>query len=399
MKIKNQVPTYLPPTAPAAQTQAAQAQTAQHGGVAIDGPLAPNVQRPAEPVTHTLTADELQQISTFAGGVGLAGHGQLSGTLDVAKRHVVNFGIATQQDVPVLLLNRGSRSEMSFELDLPLEQARRAQGQDVTVSGLIQKTTAGSGRITGVNLDGADGFPFGTWLPLSGRVELRNVMGIGGEAPPSGAWLKLDAPIIIGGAPVAAVFLEHRELEDGARVDLTGRLDPRTWGGVERPETPYVAFTGVTNQTAGEPAYDGRAFKDAQGKTLDVLSWDRPLMYDAPASLFVLDQGQDKVWVGGQGGHIPPHMNPFHGFRSSAAIEAPNAKDRAKVADDAQGRPMMGDQKLDLLGEWGQGPEVADGMATQWYRNPANGDLYRFLNGGFAGFHNHLDQVVRNAGV
>ncbi|MCA9553009.1 MAG: hypothetical protein KC933_23435 [Myxococcales bacterium] len=396
MKIKQTPSPALLQIAPAQVAPNAGA-AAQPGAVVPGGSGAPVGHLPPAPVSHTLTNQELQQIQTFGGGVGLKGHGLLSGTLEVQKQHVVNFGIATQEEVPVLLLNRGSRSEMPFTLDLPLAQAKAARGQDVTVSGVVEKTTAGSGRVSNVHVSGVDGYRAGTWLQLSGRVETRNVMGFGGEAPPSGSWLKLDQPITMGGQAVTELFLEHRELPGGARLQGTGRLDHRSWGGVEHPKTNYVAFTGLTDQGAGEPAFDGRTFTDAQGKTLDVLSWVNPQIADIPSTIFVLDQGADKVWVGASGGFIHPDMNPFHGFRKSVAIEAPNAKDRAKIKDDADGHPMWGDQKLDLLGGWGQGPDVADGMATQWYRNPANGDLLCFSNGGIAGFHNHLDQVVRNA--
>jgi hypothetical protein len=402
MKIKQPI---TPPTAQSAQVQGPQIQApqvqspaAQHGGLVVDGgPLVPNAQRPQEPITHTLTMEELQKVGTFAAGVGLKGHGVVSGIVDVEKRHVVNFGIATQQDVPVLVMNKGSRSQMSFELDLPLAVAKAHRGQEVSVSGLIEKTTAGSGRITGVQLGQVAGFPFGTWMAFSGQVENRNIMGIGGEAPPSGSWLKLDQPITVGGQQVSELYLEYRELADGARLDLTGRLDARTWGGVERPATAYVALTGVTDQTAGEPAFDGRTFRDDAGKELEVFSWVNPQIADVPSTLFVLDQGHDKVWIGASGGHIRPETNPFHGFSSSAAIEEPNAKDRAKIGRDAQGKPTWGNQKLDLMSETGQGPGVADGMTTQWYRNAENGDLLRFQNGGFAGFNNYLDQIVRNA--
>lgn len=362
------------------------------------GGLVPDAKCPKGPSNDALSSAELREIAGV-GGAGLSGTGTLSGRIELVTKGVVEFGIATLKEVPVLVTANYDRPDkVSFDLDLRPGQAKALAGQDVAVSGLIEKTTDNAGKITGAKLEATDGYPFGTWKSLTGKIEnVPGLMGIGGETAPGGSYLNLDQPIIMGGQEVHRVFVQGKELTDGARVELTGRLDQAHWGGVERPRVDYVALSGVTDQTAGEPRFDGEKFYDARGKELQTMSYDVPNMYDGPSTLYVLDQGSDKAWIGVQAVFIPPEMNPFMGFREARAIEYPTTADRDAIGPNDYGHLVdrRSGEELELLAERGQGPDIADGMTTGWYRHPGNGDIYRFQNGGIAGFSNYMDQIVR----
>lgn len=351
------------------------------------------------PSTEPLTAEQLKSVAGV-GGAGLSGSGTLTGQIGAAMVRQVDFGIATQVEKPVLITaNAGRDDQVHFVLDLPKEQVAALKGQQASISGQIEKGTDHVGKITGAELGEVSGFAPGSYARLQGRVEERNEFGIGGEAPPSGNWLVLAQPIQVDGQAHGAIFLGHAPVQAGAEVDLNGRLDPKSWGGVERPRTPYVELSGVTNPGAGEPLYDGRTFtSSASGKTLDVISYNRPLIADAPARIWVLDPGQDKAFMGAQGGFIPREVNPFHGFRGHAEMRPPTAAEQRSVefrgdtpVDKATGT------KLELVHHSDMPDGVADGMATSWYLNPRTDTVYRFQNGGIAGFRNHMDQILKPA--
>ncbi|MEQ9496493.1 MAG: hypothetical protein RIT81_06535 [Deltaproteobacteria bacterium] len=359
------------------------------------GPLLPGPKGPAP--QKELTGAQLREVAGV-GGAGISGPGHLAGTVMMKKLGVVNFGIAELVDKPVLVTaNRGQRNEVFFELDLSAEQAAAVNGQDVEISGTIFKTSDTVGRIERAEVEATDGFPFGGYHEFAGRIEERNPLAIGGEAPPSGNYLILDRPIKVGGEDHRAVFVGRANVKPGDVVKLTGRLDKIEHGHVTNVGAYVIGLSGVTNQSAGEPKFDGEKFTDAQGKDMKAFSWDDPRIADEPAQLFVVDQGADKVWFGSNGGFLPQGVNPFGGFRGYRKIDNATNEERAKIGTDAQGHPFdkTTNQKFDLLHTVGQGPRVMDGMSTSWYRNPSNGTLYRFQNGGIAGFSNHLDQIVR----
>ncbi len=170
-----------------------------------------------------------------------------------------------------------------------------------------------------------------------------------------------------------------------------------SYGGVETRGGSYVELTGISNVGAGEPLFDGRTYtSSASGKELDVLAWTRPFIADVPATIWVLDPGQDKAFVGSSGGFIPPNMNPFHGFRGQVSMVPPTAADERAVkwqgdkpVDSATGKELSLVHRDEMPGG------VADGMGSSWYINADTQTLYRFLEGGIAGFQHHMDQVVR----
>lgn len=367
---------------------------AQQKPIIGDGELVPGAQKVPEKNDKPLDADQLRMVAGV-GGVGIKGPGQLAGTLAIESRRVVEFGIARQEDVAVLVTaNRGKSDQVGFALDIPVAEAKKFVNQDLAVSGNIDKLSATQGTIKAAKIDATDGFAFGSWLQLSGTVENREpMMGIGGEAPPSGSFLKLDTPINIGGAAVKELLVEGRMLTDGAQVNVTGRLDQRTWGGVERGRQTYAALSGVTNQSAGEPTFDGKSFQDSAGKPMETFRNDAPLAYDGNAQIFVVDQGADKVWQGAERARMDPRvgLNPFLGIQGSAPLETATPADRARIGFDPQGTPFDKgtNQKYDLLSESRSGS-----LSSSWYRNPSNGELLKFLSGGFTG-GTDLTQIVR----
>jgi hypothetical protein len=257
----------------------------------------------------------------------------------------------------------------------------------------------GTAFLTVSRVFGPDSVKLGSYAALSGKIENRSLVGIGGEAPPSGSYLVLDKPISVDGQPVKELFVQRwPELTDGAQVKLNGRLDKGTWGGVETPESSYFALSGVSNLTAGEPKFDGKFFTDSAGKQLSVLSYNRPLIMDAPAQIFVLDQGNDRAHLGSMGGFIPPYMNPFHGFSGSVAIENPTQADRDGVIQGPLGEPISAatGKKLVLVGEEGNNVvPFPDMMSHRWYMDEDKKEIYRLDSGGIAGFISHMSQVIR----
>lgn len=383
---------------PAQQPPIAQGQTSQTGQIGDMPPIGQvGIPNQGGGVAEPLDAATLKKMAGL-GGAGIRGTGALTGQIGTAMVQRVDFGIATAEEKPVLITaNAGREDQVHFVLDIPKASLEALMGQTAQVSGTIEKTTDRVGAIEGAAIGEISGFAPGTYARLKGTVEDRQLFAIGGEAAPSGNWLVLDAPIRVAGQDYADLYLGHANVRPGEQVDLNGRLDVNSFGGVETPRRNYVELTGVSNPGAGEPLFDGRTFtSSASGKPLEVLSYDRPLMLDAPARIFVLDPGQDKAFLGARGGFIPPHINPFHGFRGQAELRAPTEAERNAVewvndqpVDKATGA------KLELIAENGMPDGVADGMASNWYLNPRTDTAYRFLEGGFAGFRHHMDQIVK----
>ena len=381
----------------------AQTSTAQQPGDIFGG--SPNVGQttPVTPVIcpqpiGDLSPAELERVASV-GGEGIRGNGTLRGEIGLMKIGEVNGWMATLSEKPVLITSgKGTPDQVHFVLDIPPSKARALEGKQVDVSGLIDKDSATTGKITGANVAGQTGFKAGDWTPLSGKIENRQLFGPGGEAPPSGAYLVLDTSVEVDGKSVSAIFVGGaKTYPEGTQVTLNGRLDQGSYGGVETPPRSYVQLTGVTDLTAGEPSFDGQKFTNDAGKTLPVLSYNRPMLADAPARIWVLDQGNDTAFLGSSGGFVPPWVNPFHGFRAAKPIDYPTQTDRDSIAFNDDGQPFVkatGD-KLALIGQDSMPPDVADGMGHSWYLDPKTDTAYRFANGGIAGFSNFMDQIVR----
>jgi hypothetical protein len=332
-----------------------------------------------------LSADELKQIAGV-GGAGLKGRGRLEG--EVEKRFD-KYVLVTAAE--------GSKSEVRFTLDLPTKDLRGLEGQKVALEGMLEKQAPWGGKITGAKFSATGpSVKVGSNQVLSGKIENRDIMGIGGEAPPSGSYLVLDKPIRVANKVIKEVFLHGEELKSGSHARLHGRIDERSWGGVETKGASYIALSGVTNEAKGEPRalVDGR-FVTKKNETLEVLSYNRPMMYDAPARVFVL--AGDKAFLGGRGGHIPPQMNPFHGFSGSAKIEGATAADQKALKFDADGIPhnKAGEALVRISPESDPGaPVYPDMMSQVWYFDDTNNKAYRVDNGGIAGFNNVVSATI-----
>ncbi|MBI2376533.1 MAG: hypothetical protein HYV07_21235 [Deltaproteobacteria bacterium] len=264
----------------------------------------------------------------------------------------------------------------------------QGQGAPISIQGPTDPTPLIPGRIKSVKL--------GSYQALAGKIENRAPMGIGGEAPPSGSYLVLDKPIKVSGVRVKELYLQGPELPEGQSVKLNGRLDLVSYGGVETHGASVHALSGISNLGAGEPRFDGQGFKNAGGKKLEVLSYSRPLMYDAPARIFVLDG--NKAFFGSMGGHIPPNRNPFHGFSRTLAVESATDADRKAVKSDAEGRPLSvasGKPLERISREQPVTQPYPDQMFHAWYFDAEANMAYRLASGGIAGFQNRATEVIR----
>ncbi len=245
-----------------------------------------------------------------------------------------------------------------------------------------------------------DSLKIGEYHQLSGQIAHRNHFGIGGEAPPSGNHLVLDEPKQVNGQTVNELYLRNQdELAEGTRLELNGRLDQGSYGGVETPPRTYLALSGVTNLSAGEPKYDGQQFTSSAGKKLPILAYNRPMLYDAPARIFVLDQGQDRAFLGGMGGMVPPWMNHFHGFRGSAKIENATQADRNAITIDSEGAPTSkaSGKKLTHVGQETADPSgpIPFGAPPNWFYDADAGTLYRIDPQLGSSQPHRLAQVIR----
>ena len=75
---------------------------------------------------------------------------------------------------------------------------------------------------------------------------------LGGESPPSGRFLFLDEPIIVDGKLVKEILLDYGFSQTGAgkHVELRGRVEVRTFEGVESGDGEYVALSAVSRGPA-----------------------------------------------------------------------------------------------------------------------------------------------------
>jgi hypothetical protein len=364
---------------PAAQVGNLGQQQAQHGigrgGSGTKGPgTKPNTQ---------LSADQLKLIASASiDSAGLKGRGRLTGEIEKVGG---KFMLITALE--------GSKSQVSFALDLPQKDLARLEGSRVAIEGMIEKKIAWGGKITGAKFSAnAPSVRVGSHQVLAGKIDNRSIMAIGGEAPPSGSYLVLDKPIKVGGKTVKEVFIEGAERKQGSSARLHGRIDEGSFGGVETPKSGYVALSGVTNEKAGEPRYVKGNFVTARGAELQRLSYNRPLMYDAPARIFVLDG--DKAFLGGLGGFLPPERNPFHGFSGSAKLTEATAAERKAIKFNAEGTPIGkdGEAMVRIDEELEAEAALQQQMSFRWFFDAAANTAFRFDTGG--GLSNHLSAVI-----
>ncbi|HEX2570824.1 MAG TPA: hypothetical protein VH877_14800 [Polyangia bacterium] len=236
------------------------------------------------------------------------------------------------------------------------------------------------------------------YVVLSGRIEDREPIGIGGEAPPAGSYLVLDQPLRGGRSSIKEVFLLGRRFADGEHKKLYGRLGEDQYGGVETAKRTYFVLSGISDLDAGEPYFDGVEFHSAtNGEVLPVLMLVRQDLFDAPNQIAVLDRSQGRAFIGFMGGFILPTANPFHGFQTSVPIEAPTEADRAAVQITEQALPISAatGEPMAEAGRVDPPPHTADAFTYSWYFDAATGTVYGFVSGGIAGFVMHLDTVIR----
>lgn len=337
-----------------------------------------------------LTHQELIEIAGI-GDEGITGKGRLPGELHV-EGHTVQL----------ITANKGAKGQVSFTVDLAERKARHLEGQNVTISGVIHKTSSWNGTIshTTVTARPAERHVPGEHLVLSGQIDNRRLAGPGGEAPPSGSYLVLAAPLAVGSFKAKEVFLEERTLDQDSHVKLYGRLEARKYGGVETGSHRYVALSGSSDLGAGEPLYDDAQFRSAANNAhLRVLVVRQRDLFDAPNVIVVLDPVEGRAFLGTLGGHIRPEANPFHGFSAAADIAQPTAADRAAIVFNKDGEPIDAATGAALLkvAEQQPPPRTADMFSYAWYFDDSKDTVYTFVSGGIAGFLNRMESVIRFA--
>jgi hypothetical protein len=336
-----------------------------------------------------LNQQELKAASDV-GGVGLQGFGVLQGQLKFLHRSL---------RVILITANAETRSEVVFLTDLPPDAVSASASRRVAVSGLIRKESPHNGTLTGACVVGKstmDRKP-GQYLVLEGMIENRHPMAIGGEAPPSGSWLLFPSPIHIGKFLAREVYLVDKLLPAGTKVLLYGRLGLQEYGGVETPRGAYATLSGISDLAAGEPFYDGQQFwRQESDEPLRMLLLDRAHLVDAPSRVLVLDEARLLAHVGTWGGLQPVSSSLFHGFYAKAAIEHPTDAELAAIRFDAQHKPVdvATGEPLRELGLGGPETPHADAMYTAYYWNEHTETVYVMLNGGIAGFRNHVQWVI-----
>jgi hypothetical protein len=242
----------------------------------------------------------------------------------------------------------------------------------------------------------------GEYVTLSGVIDNRKPIGVGGEVPPAGSYLILDRHVHAGHFSVWEVYLLGRRFAEGEHKKLFGRLDAVPYGGVETPQRSYVRLSGISDLDAGEPYFDGAVFHSAvDGAVLQMLGWsERPRRIGAPNTIAVLDGAPRRAFMGTMSGGLPPTISPFHGFDSSSPIETPTEADRAAVRITEQALPISTATGKPLTEVGGQSPPpgTADMFAYSWYLDRATETIYGFVSGGFAGFIMRLNTVIHMGG-
>lgn len=217
----------------------------------------------------------------------------------------------------------------------------------------------------------------GTYAQLEGTIS---------SAPDGAQLLVLKHKIQVGDAVTDRVRVEGRPLPAGADAVLNGRLDLRQLPLEIFPPMFEVSLSGVSNVSAGEPKFDGEVFTNALGKACERLTYHPAGMFDGPSTIFVLDQSNDKAFVGSFGGMADPalRLNPFHGFSGARAIRNPTRQDifqvQFRLPDDTPGgrareqwpySRATGEALVQVSEEIG----VA---GRRWFMDPSSNRIYGF---------------------
>jgi hypothetical protein len=195
--------------------------------------------------------------------------------------------------------------------------------------------------------------------------------GFGGEAPPSGAYLRLDQPVKVGGFVTRELFLGGRQFPKGAQVSLHGSVLVRSWGGTETAGAEYLLLAYATDTAKREPRYVNGQWRSDLGVMLPrTLVYNNPAIEDEPSLLIVVDR--DNALIGTAGGLLPPHLAGFHGFHRTVLVERPNVADQAAVRWDGDApESVLTGETLTKVGAWAS-PKMS------WYLAPATGIAYGF---------------------
>lgn len=336
-----------------------------------------------------LTPKEIKAVSR-AGGGGLQGFGVLRGALQLLHRSL---------RVILVTAKASTRSEVSFLTDLPAEAVSSSAGRRVAVAGIIRKQSPSGGTITGASVVGKstrDHQP-GQSLVLEGTIENRQPMAIGGEAPPSGSWLILPSPIRINKLVTREVYLMHKLLPSGTKARLHGSLGLREYGGVETPRRAYATLSGISDLAAGEPFFDGTQFwSQESSEPLRMLVLDQAHLVDGISRMVVLEEARQLAHVGTWGGRQPGFTSLFHGFYARVAIEHPTPADLAAIRFDEQPKPVdvATGEPLREIARAGPETPYPDALDTTYLWDEHTETVYVVLNGGIAGFHNHVQWVI-----
>ena len=336
-----------------------------------------------------LTDQQLADIARI-GGEGLKGRGRIVGEIQV-EGHVVTL----------ITAGKGTRSQVSFTLDMADRKARHLQGKVIAVSGVLHKTSPWHGIITHTTVveRPAEHHVPGEHLALTGTIDNREptAPGKGPDVPEEGSYLVLDTPLTEGSSLIRHVFLDGRRFDQGKTVKLHGRLDARTYAGIDGATHTYAALSGISDVGAGEPAHDGTQFHSATtNANLRVLITHRRDLFDAANAIVVLDPASKRAFLGSHGGRIRAEANPFHGFTASAEIAEPTDAERALVVFDKAGNATVAGTGAELLkvGEEQPPPGTADMFSHAWYFDDATETVYAFVSGGIAGFVHRMGSVI-----
>lgn len=395
------------PVAPETQGQSASpnAQRPIDLGQQPPAPVDPGTLPPVRPAPGALSAAELQAVAEV-GGRGLRGTGALTGRLELMDAPGPQGRMVK---TPTLVTaNPGLRSAVRFALDLPAAKARPRLGQTVEVAGTIEKTTDHAGKITGARLGEVTGHETGGWVELRGTASARAIMGLGGEAPPSGIYLELDRPAVVDGEPVRALFVDRdfseaeRQALDGQPLVVHGQLGRRGWGGVETAGgTVTTLGRTALREPYGEPAPvdlgDARAtrLRFADGTEARTLMLADRAALDGDSAMLAL--GRENAHVGvlrsGMAGD-----GRFGGFVGAPRpIRPATEADRQAVRFATPGAtPTVEGRPLERAAH---DPGAADAMASTWWVDRQGGRAYEVLNGGVAGFTDHVARAVDLDGV
>lgn len=333
-----------------------------------------------------LTEEELKAVAGV-GGQGLRGRGKLHGEI----------AVSADGKVELITFAKGTRSAVIFDTDVPTARGRGLVGQTIWLSGLICKNSPYHGTLTGarwIRRPSETPLP-GAHVVLHGRIDNREPVVIGGEAPPSGSYLVPAQGLVVEGQRFDAVFLE-REFPAGQTIEVHGRLDVRAYGGVETEQRRYLALNGVSDLSAGEPRFDGLHFLDKSGDALRTLVLERREIFDAPNLILVLDEEARSAFVGTMGGFRIPSTNPFHGFQGQTKIVAPTDADRAalRFTDHGPFNVATG-APLEVVGRHKSPPgHASDQLVSVYYYGDDADVVYVVVSGGIAGFVNRLEAVV-----